>query len=179
MKKLLVLLVACLFLSAVPISSVTCPVAMGQDDLGQPIEMQFNIDGPEFDMDAQRVDPAAAAAAAGMGLFGFLIWLTVIVISIASLWKIFTKAGKPGWAAIIPIYNFIVLLEIIGRPIWWIILLFIPCVNIVVSVIVFIDLAKSFGKDALFGIGLWLLGIIFLPILAFGSAEYQGPAAAQ
>ena len=97
---------------------------------------------------------------------------------IVSLWKVFVKAGKPGWAAIIPIYNVIVLLEICGRPIWWVILLLIPCVNIVVAVFVMIDLAKSFGKDALFGIGLWLLGFIFFPILGFGSSQYRGPAAA-
>ena len=73
----------------------------------------------------------------------------------------------------------IVLLEIVGRPIWWIILFFIPCVNIIIPAIISIDLAKSFGKDALFGIGLWLLGFIFYPILGFGKAQYIGPAAAE
>jgi hypothetical protein len=120
-------------------------------------------------------DGGGGAAAA----IPMLIQLAVIVLMIAGLWQVFTKAGKPGWAAIIPIYNLIILLEIIGRPIWWIILMLIPCVNIVVAAIVFIDLAKSFGKGVGFGIGLWLLGFIFIPILGFGSAQYQGPAAPQ
>ena len=119
----------------------------------------------------------AAGGAAALLVNCFALLLAVLLI--AGMWKVFTKAGKPGWAAIIPIYNYIVILEIIGRPIWWIILLLIPCVNIVFLIIVCIDLAKSFGKDALYGIGLFLLGIIFFPMLGFGSATYRGPAAAQ
>ena len=121
----------------------------------------------------------------GMGgvlgaLFGgalFLVWLVVVVLVFVSLWKLFEKAGKPGWAGIVPIYNVIVLLEIVGRPLWWFVLMLVPCVNFVIGIIVCIDLAKSFGKDALYGIGLALLGIIFFPILAFGDARYVGPAA--
>jgi hypothetical protein len=109
----------------------------------------------------------------------WIIYIAILVIIIASLWQLFVKAGKPGWAAIIPIYNGIVLLEIVGRPVWWIVLLLIPCVSIVIAVIVSIDLAKSFGKDALFGIGIFLLGFIFIPILAFGSARYLGPSVPQ
>src|SRR5262249_47049540 len=111
-------------------------------------------------------------------LFGgvfVLIWLAVVVLIFASLWKIFDKAGKPGWAGIVPIYNVIVLLEIIGRPLWWIVLMFVPCVSIVVGIILCIDLAKSFGKDVAYGIGLALLGFIFFPMLAFGDARYVGP----
>jgi hypothetical protein len=115
----------------------------------------------------------------GMGIVGTLIYLAVVVFLIAALWKVFTKAGKPGWAAIIPIYNVIVLLEIVGRPWWWFLLMFIPVVNFVIGIIVMIDLAKSFGKGVGFGIGLLLLGFIFIPILGFGSAQYVGPAAAQ
>ncbi len=114
-------------------------------------------------------------------LFGgvfVLIWLAVVVLIFASLWKIFDKAGKPGWAGIVPIYNIIVLLEIIGRPLWWIVLMLVPCVSIVVGIILCIDLAKSFGKDVAYGIGLALLGFIFFPMLAFGDARYVGPAAA-
>ncbi len=88
-------------------------------------------------------------------------------------WKIFTKAGKPGWAVIIPIYNIIVMLEIVNRPIWWIILYLIPGVNAIVGIIVMIDLAKSFGKSVGFAVGMIFLGIIFFPILAFGDAQYQ------
>jgi hypothetical protein len=106
-----------------------------------------------------------------------VVWVVVAVLLIASLWRVFTKAGQPGWAALIPIYNFIVLLKIIGRPWWWILLFLVPIVNIVVLFIIYIDLAKSFGKSTAFGVGIALLGIIFLPILAWGDATYRGPAA--
>jgi hypothetical protein len=107
-----------------------------------------------------------------------LLFLAIAVVVLIGMWKAFVKAGKPGWAALVPIYNMIVLLEIVGRPIWWIILLLIPCVNIVVGFIVCIDVAKSYGKDAVFGVLLALFGFIFWPILGFGSAQYVGPAAA-
>jgi len=108
----------------------------------------------------------------------WIIYLAVIVLVIAGFWKVFTKAGEAGWKSIIPIWNIIVLLRIIGRPLWWIILLIIPLVNIVVSAIVAQDVAKSFGKGVGFGVGVWLLSPIFYPILGFGSSTYQGPAAA-
>ncbi|HCQ30731.1 MAG TPA: signal peptidase I [Flavobacteriales bacterium] len=98
--------------------------------------------------------------------------LAVIILMIASMWKIFTKAGQPGWASIIPIYNIIVLLKIVNRPVWWIILLLIPIVNFITMIIVLNDLSKSFGKGVGFTIGLILLPIIFYPLLAFGDAEY-------
>lgn len=111
-----------------------------------------------------------------LALIPMIISLLIALVVIAGIWKTFEKAGKPGWAAIIPIYNIIVLLEIAGKPIWWIILFFIPCVNIIASLLIFIALAKSFGKSEVFGIGLWLLGPIFFPILGFGDAKYVGPA---
>lgn len=113
-----------------------------------------------------------------MGIIMMLVWLALVIGIIAGIWKVFTKAGKPGWAALIPIYNIVVLLQIVGRPIWWIVLLIIPIVSIVVAIIVSIDMAKSFGKGTGFGIGLALLGFIFYPMLGFGDAKYQGPAAA-
>jgi hypothetical protein len=119
-----------------------------------------------------------AQADEGAGVVLLIFWLVVVVFLLASLWKVFTKAGQPGWAAIVPIYNFVVLMKIVGRPWWWILLLLIPIVNIIVLFIVYIDLAKSFGKSTAFGVGLALLGIVFLPILAWGSATYRGPAAA-
>ena len=109
------------------------------------------------------------------GIF-LVVQLAIIIFLIASIWKVFTKAGQPGWASIIPIYNIIVMLQIVGRPWWWILLLLIPIVNLVIFIIISIDMAKSFGKGAGFGIGLFLLGIIFYPILGFGSATYQGPS---
>ncbi len=107
----------------------------------------------------------------------WICWLAFMILMIAACWKIFTKAGQPGWASIIPIYNWYILCKIVGRPGWWVILLLIPFVNFIVAIILCIDLAKSFGKGVGFGIGLILLGVIFFPILGFGSAEYQGPAA--
>ena len=106
-------------------------------------------------------------------IFGLLIALLLIV----AMWKVFTKAGQPGWASIIPIYNLYIWCKIVGRPWWWILLMLIPFVNFIVCIILCIDLAKSFGKGVGFGIGLALLGIIFFPILGFGSAQYQGPSA--
>jgi len=111
------------------------------------------------------------------GPFFWICWLAFTILMIAAWWKIFSKAGQPGWAAIIPIYNWIVWCKIVGRPWWWILLLLIPFVNIIILIILMIDLAKSFGKGVGFGIGLILLAVIFFPILGFGSAQYQGPSA--
>jgi hypothetical protein len=108
-----------------------------------------------------------------------VVWIIdalIIILMIASFWKIFAKAGQPGWASIIPIYNWIVWCRIAGRPAWWVLLLLL-CFPIF-FIILCIDLAKSFGKGAGFAVGLILLGIIFFPVLAFGSAQYLGPAAA-
>jgi len=125
-----------------------------------------------------QFDTSQMRAAQGMGMGIMIVYLAILVLVVASLWKVFTKAGKPGWAAIIPIYNLIVLLEIVKRPLWWIILFLIPIVSLIAAIIVMIDLAKAFGKGTGFGIGLALLGIIFLPILGFGSAQYQGAGGA-
>ncbi|MCP5488735.1 MAG: signal peptidase I [Verrucomicrobia bacterium] len=115
-----------------------------------------------------------ASGGNGIGMFGLFIYVAIIALVVASMWMVFTKAGKPGWAAIVPIYNMIVLLEIAGKPLWWVLLLFVPFVNFVVSILVYINLAKAFGKGGGFAAGLILLPIIFFPILGFGSAEYQG-----
>jgi Family of unknown function (DUF5684) len=114
------------------------------------------------------------AAAGAVGAVMMLVWLGVVILMIASTWVVFTKAGKPGWASIVPIYNIIVMLEIAGKPLWWILLLFIPLVNFIVAILIFMAIAKNFGKSELFGVGLALLGFIFMPLLAFGDAKYQG-----
>ncbi|OLA96224.1 MAG: signal peptidase I [Verrucomicrobia bacterium 13_2_20CM_55_10] len=108
-----------------------------------------------------------------------MVGLLIALFLIVAMWKVFTKAGQPGWASIIPIYNLYVWCKIVGRPWWWILLMLIPFVNFIILIILCIDMAKSFGKGAGFGIGLAFLGIIFWPILGFGSAQYQGPAVAQ
>lgn len=110
----------------------------------------------------------------GQGTGTLLVELALLVLLFAGMWKVFQKAGKPGWAAIIPIYNIIVLLEITGKPLWWIVLYIIPVVNFVVAILVCIELAKRFGKGVGFGLGLGFLPFIFYPILGFGDATYGG-----
>ena len=96
------------------------------------------------------------------------------ILGIIGMWKVFAKAGKPGWAALIPIYNIIVLLQVVGRPVWWLALLFVPLVNLVILIILMSDLAKAFGKGTGFTVGLILLNGIFMLILGFGDAQYGG-----
>ncbi len=103
-----------------------------------------------------------------------LIMLAIVVAIIAGLWKVFVKAGFPGWAAIVPIYNLVVLVQIAKKPIWWVLLMFIPLVSIVAFVLIGIEIAKNFGKSSGYGIGLGLLGFIFFPMLGFSDAQYQG-----
>src|ERR1700734_963890 len=119
----------------------------------------------------QPIKPMAVSVAALFGLFILAIEFVIIVAIIAGIWKVFTKAGKPGWAAIIPIYNLIVLLQIAGKPWWGIFLFLIPLVNLVMAILVGIAVAKSFGRGEAFGVGLALLGFIFYPILGFGDAQ--------
>ena len=105
-----------------------------------------------------------------------IIYLAIVVLVLAGIWKTFTKAGKPGWASIIPIYNVVVLLQIAEKPVWWILLFLIPIVNLVVSIMVMMAVAQKFGKGAGYGLGLAFLGFIFWPMLGFGSATYQESA---
>jgi hypothetical protein len=114
------------------------------------------------------------------GVIGyFFLWLFSMAISafiLVCMWKIFVKAGKPGWAALVPFYNTLVMLEFLGRPWWFLLLMFVPLANVVIEIIIIFDYAKSFGKSTAFGFGLLFLSIIFIPILAFGSSRYVGPA---
>ncbi len=114
------------------------------------------------------------AASSSGGLLVTLIYIAVIVLEIAGWWMILSKAGKPGWGALIPIYNIYLLCKVAGRPGWWVILFFIPIVNFVIAILVCIDVSIKFAKGTGFGIGLALLGVIFAPILGFGSATYRG-----
>ncbi len=103
----------------------------------------------------------------------FIFVVFVIVLMVASLWRIFTKAHQPGWASLIPIYNTVVLLQIIKKPIWWIFLLFIPFVNLIILLLVYVELSRVFGKGVGYTLGLIFLPVIFYPLLAFGDAQYQ------
>jgi hypothetical protein len=111
----------------------------------------------------------------GLGIGFMVIILAIVVFMIAAMWKIFVKAGREGWEAIVPIYNMYVLLKIVGKPGWWLILMLIPIVNYVFVIWTYNMLSKSFGKDEGFTAGLVLLGVVFLPILGFGPAQYLGP----
>ena len=109
----------------------------------------------------------------GIGAIIFmLVYLAIIISAIAAIWKVFAKAGQPGWAAIVPFYNIYVMTQIAGRPAWWIVLFFIPVVSIVAAIILYVDIAKAFGKGVGFAIGMMFL--VGWYILGFGDATYQG-----
>ena len=129
----------------------------------------------------------------------FMIVLMAIgVLMIAGMWASFSKASEPGWACIVPIYGYVVMLRIAKRPEWWVLLFFISAVgalvsnaggdsqmiggliqligsivSLIVGIIVAIDFAKAFGKGTGFGLGLVFLPFIFYPLLGFGDAEHR------
>ena len=123
-------------------------------------------------------DSAAGIIAGGVLMVTMAVALAIVAVGIAGLWKVFTKAGQPGWAVLVPFYNVLIVLRIVGRPDIWLLFCLIPGVSVVIGIILCVDLAKSFGKDTLFAIGLILLPIVFFPILGFGDARYLGPSVA-
>ena len=108
-----------------------------------------------------------------------LLYLAVIVLTIAGLWGVFAKAGQPGWAAIVPIYNAYIMVKIIDKPIWWFIMLFIPCISIVFCILVWVEICKRFGKGGGYVVGIMLLPFIFIPMLGLGNAQYMPTTPAQ
>lgn len=115
----------------------------------------------------------------GSGLAWGILFLWVGVwyaIAVIPFWVIFTKAGQPGWPALVPIYSTIVLLKVVGRSPWWLLWLLFPIVFIIV---IYRDLSKSFGHGVGFTLGLIFLSLIFFYVLAFGSSTYRGPAGAR
>ena len=104
----------------------------------------------------------------------FLIYLAVVLMTVIGLWKMFEKAGQPGWASIIPIYNLYVMIKIAGRSGWFMLLLLIPLINFIVGCIIMNDISKKFGQGAFFTLGLIFLGPIFFMILGLGDAQYSG-----
>ena len=118
------------------------------------------------------MDPSAYPTQ-GIGAAAVAVPLIILIVMIVSGWKIFTKAGKPGWAILIPIYNVIVLLEIVNKPLWWIILFLIPLVNVVVGIYVAYLLILHFGQPGWHVVLYILFSIIYMPYLAFSSAEYR------
>jgi hypothetical protein len=109
-----------------------------------------------------------------MGLIGFLLCVAIL----AGMWKIFEKAGRQGWEAIVPIYNIYVLTIIVGQPWWLLILCLIPLVNLLVFIFLAFKLAERFGQEVPFTIGLVLLPFVFYPLLGFGDAQYTPPETA-
>jgi Family of unknown function (DUF5684) len=130
--------------------------------------------------DTTEISRAAAAGVSAGASVGGLVFS--VLLCAFMWWKVFTKAGQPGWGSLIPIVNVYFLCKVAGRPGWWVILFILPCVNIFAIIVVCLDVAKAFGKGTGFTIGLILLPFIFYPILGFGDAAYLGrpasPAAA-
>lgn len=125
-------------------------------------------------MNEQTVDPNVAAAAAGAGMGVLILQLVLGLLMLVSAWKVFSKAGQPGWAVLIPFYNIYVFLKVAGKPGWWMaIILLVPIANLIFAIMATAALAKNFGKGGGFVVGLILLPIVFWPILGFGSAQYQ------
>ena len=127
---------------------------------------------------AQRSGSGSGAAAAGAFAAFFLVYVLVLVGFYAFFaycyQRVFQKAGLPGWWGWVPFVNYWGMVKISGREEYWFFLMLIPCVNIVAVILISMDVAKAFGKDELWGLGLALLGIVFWPMLAFGESRYVG-----
>lgn len=131
------------------------------------------------DILANGLSPEGGVLIAMALLFAFSIAFILTIATVIGQWKAFTKAGKPGWAAIVPVYNHIVVLEIAGRPVWWVLLtMFVPLFGVWVAIVALIDLAKSYGKSNGFAALLIIFPIIGWLILGFGKDKYIGPIAA-
>ena len=109
-------------------------------------------------------------------LFIFGLWMCII--ELAGLWFMFVKAGEPGWAAIIPVYNYLIAIKIAGKPWWFLLLMLIPVVNLVIYIIILHGISKNFGKNGWYTAGLFFFRFIFIPILGFGKAQYKGDKSA-
>jgi hypothetical protein len=137
------------------------------------------VPAPVAQKPAPRPRPVAAPAppAEGSEILGLVsrgVGLFFLLVLIVSFWKVFAKAGEAGWKSLIPVYNLFVLLRMAGCPGWWLLMFFLPVINIYFLVVMHIRLAEKFGKSALFGFALFFLGFIFFPLLAFGPATYEG-----
>jgi hypothetical protein len=128
----------------------------------------------------QQGDDSGTAAAGGIvgGVMGVIVGS---VIAGLFLMGMFNKAGKPAWAAFVPLYNYVVLLDIIGKPWWWIFGFLVPCLNIILIIYIMMELSKSFGKDALYTVALIIpcVNVIALAYLSYGPDQYVGPGGAK
>ena len=129
-----------------------------------------------FEAEASGSDSLSGGAIAAIVVVGLVIG----IVHIAGFWKTLEKGGESGaWSllSLVPCLSpiaFLPMTKLIGRPNWWVVLLYVPLVNIVVLAILSIDIAKAYGKGTGYGVGLWLLPFIFYPMLGFGSAQYRG-----
>lgn len=117
------------------------------------------------------VETYETGLAMGAGMMAF--WFVICVFMLVVAWKLFVKAGKPGWASIVPIYNIIVFGQIAGFSTGLIVLMFIPIFNIIPAIMLPFKLAEKFDKSTGFAVGLLLLSPIFMAILAFDDSQYQ------
>lgn len=124
-------------------------------------------------------DQAASLVGILIGVIVLGMFLALLILFLVGLWRVFEKAARPGWGALIPIYNLLLAIRIAGRPDIWVLLVLVPALGFIFQLIVAIDLAKTFGKGTGFALGLFFLPFIFVPILGFGDARYLGPQAAQ
>jgi hypothetical protein len=126
------------------------------------------------------VDSGAFAAVAGLMAFIWIFVLIIAVIGIIANWKIFTKAGEEGWKSIIPIYNYVTLLKIVGINPLWILALLVPFVGgiagLILSIATYLRLSQGFGKSTGFAIGLIFVPFVFLLILAFDKSTWNASA---
>jgi hypothetical protein len=164
--------------------AIVKPTGRGAGDAGKlspapgpanraPVSTRAPIPAVKPRVPVPSVTPGSSALAGMFGMGMLLPFLLLLVLIIASFWKVFTKAGEAGWQSIIPLYNMYVLVKISGKPWWWFLLLFVPLVNIIIAILVQIALAERFDKGALFGLGLAFLGFIFYPLLAFDKSTYR------
>jgi len=107
-----------------------------------------------------------------------IVGLWMCLIELVGLWFMFIKAGEPGWAAIIPVYNYLIAIKIAGKPWWFLLLMLIPLVNLIVYILILHGLSKNFGKGGWFTAGLFFFRFIFIPILGFGKSQYAGDKSA-
>jgi len=105
-----------------------------------------------------------------------IVMIATVFLVVASMWRLFAKAGEAGWKSIVPIYGTVVMLRLVGRPWWWLLLMLVPLVNHIPGIMLCFDIAKAYGKGTGAGFGILLLGPIFVMWLAFGDARYVGPA---
>ncbi|WP_222919532.1 DUF5684 domain-containing protein [Natrinema sp. SYSU A 869] len=115
----------------------------------------------------------------GGSIVALIIGIAFTVAYIAGTWKTFAKAGQPGWAAIIPIYNWYIMFKIGGNEWWWVLVLFVPLVNIYAAYKMFAGVSNAFGQGIGFTLGLWFFGFVCFPLLGFGDYPYRGSLASR